>query len=114
MLLNNKGIPPKNWERALARGKTTELQDFVVQMTGFNLSNSVFVDCTASDDVVSMYENVMRAGVTVVTPNKGANSGLFANYRKLHNLAPKNKKLFLQEMAYRELKIIPERIILCF
>lgn len=96
-LLNNKGISFKNWRQKLAKGKPVKLQDFVSQMIELNLSNSVFVDCTASEEVVLVYKNIIKAGIAIVTPNKKANSGLFAQYQKLRELAQESHVSFLYE-----------------
>mgnify|MGYP006202264265 CR=1 FL=1 len=51
-----------------------DLNQFISQMESMNFSNSVFVDCTASQDVADFYERVLDAKVAIVTPNKKANS----------------------------------------
>lgn len=97
MLLNDKGISFKDWKQKIIKGKIVQLQDFVCQMIELNLPNSVFVDCTASEGVVSVYENIIKAGIAIVTPNKKANSGPLAQYQKLRELAQKNHAPFLYE-----------------
>ena len=43
-------------------------------MTALNLSNSIFVDCTSSAEVTAFYEDILSANISIVTPNKKANS----------------------------------------
>jgi bifunctional aspartokinase / homoserine dehydrogenase 1 len=74
-----------------------DLQAFISQMEEMNFSNSVFVDCTASQDVADTYERVLEAMVAIVTPNKKANSGSLDNYRTLKKLAKKREVKFLYE-----------------
>ena len=45
-----------------------------------DLFNSVFVDCTASDDIPSIYPRLLSANVNVVTANKLAASGKYDVY----------------------------------
>ncbi len=75
----------------------TDLDKFVEQMETMNFSNSVFVDCTASQEVADVYEKVLEAKVAIVTPNKKANSGDLDTYRKLKKLAYKRSVKFLYE-----------------
>ena len=44
-----------------------------------------------------MYENIIKAGIAIVTPNKKANSGDFARYKKLKDMAKKNHTSFIYE-----------------
>ena len=59
------------------------LKAFVQKMISFNLPNSCFCDCTASDDVSALYAKILGASISIVTPNKRANSGKLAYYRQL-------------------------------
>ena len=52
-----------------------------------NLPNAVVVDATAGPDVPALYDRLMRASVTVATPNKVALSGAQADYDRLQALA---------------------------
>ena len=81
----------------LTPGRPTDLKEFVAQMIKLNLPNSVFVDCTASETVVSYYESILTAGIAIVTPNKKANSGLLKSYQKLHKVAKANNAAFCYE-----------------
>jgi len=59
------------------------LDSFVERMLALNLPNACFCDCTASDKVSSLYGKILEASIAVVTPNKRANSGSMAYYKKL-------------------------------
>ncbi|MCL6261398.1 bifunctional aspartate kinase/homoserine dehydrogenase I [Aquiflexum sp. TKW24L] len=74
-----------------------DLQKFITQMEDMNFSNTVFVDCTASQEVADTYEQVLEAKVAIVTPNKKANSGSLENYKALKKLAYKRGVKFLYE-----------------
>jgi aspartokinase/homoserine dehydrogenase 1 len=74
-----------------------DLDKFLQQMEEMNFSNSVFVDCTASQDVAGAYERVLEASIPIVTPNKKANSGTLERYKSLKKLAYKRGVKFLYE-----------------
>ena len=77
--------------------KPMDLEKFIQQMEEMNFSNSVFVDCTASQDVAGAYERVLEASIPIVTPNKKANSGSLERYKALKKLAYKRGVKFLYE-----------------
>jgi len=97
MLLNETGIPTQNWQTKLTRAKPLQLQKFVGQILELNLPNSVFVDCTASEEIVPEYNKLLASGVAIITPNKKAASGPLANYRKLNELASNNQTKFIYD-----------------
>jgi aspartokinase/homoserine dehydrogenase 1 len=66
-------------------------------MLHLNLSNSIFVDCTASQSVVDVYEQVLDNNISITTPNKLANSGPLDNYNKLYRLSRKKYIKYLYE-----------------
>ena len=91
------GISASKWRKGLKRGNPMELQHFAAQMIELKLARSVFVDCTASEEVAAVYGDILAAGIAIVTPNKKANSGSFKQYRKLHALTRENNAPFLYE-----------------
>lgn len=97
MMFDGKGIALKNWEQKLKKGETVNLEVFVSQMIKMNLPKSIFLDCTASEDIVSLYSKILNAGIAIITPNKKANSGALERYKKLKDLAKKNKTSFIYE-----------------
>ena len=50
-------------------------------------SNSIFVDCTASEIVASEYFGLLKNNVSVVTANKIAGSSEYKTYESLKNMA---------------------------
>jgi bifunctional aspartokinase / homoserine dehydrogenase 1 len=98
MLLDPKGMGLDNWhERQHSDGVTTSLPAFVEQIKAYNLPNSVFIDCTSDKDIVQYYESLLDANVSVVTPNKVANSGPYSEYRRLQRTALNRGVKFLYE-----------------
>ena len=98
MLLDGKGLDLTNWhEQQLAEGVTTSLPAFIEKMKDYNLPNSVFIDCTSDKDIVQFYESLLDANISVVTPNKVANSGPYSEYRRLQRTALNRGVKFLYE-----------------
>lgn len=54
---------------------------YIQRMKEMNLPQSIFIDCTSSEDVVAHYAEVLESSVSIVTPNKIANSGKLSNYK---------------------------------
>ncbi|MDR3128746.1 MAG: bifunctional aspartate kinase/homoserine dehydrogenase I [Tannerellaceae bacterium] len=66
----------------------------ILDMDSFN---SVFVDCTASPDIASLYETLLNNNVSVVAANKNAASSSYDNYFRLKETARKRDIKFLFE-----------------
>jgi aspartokinase/homoserine dehydrogenase 1 len=84
MLFDGGGIPPAEAKARLALSETPfNIEGFVRRMKAENLPNSCFCDCTASETVAAVYESVLQAAISIVTPNKKANSGALDYYKRL-------------------------------
>ncbi len=98
MLFETPGIAINNFDKKLAEsGEKTEIEKFVKKMAYLNLPNSVFVDCSASADVAKVYESVLKESISIVTPNKKANSSDYKTYKQLQESAKKANVKFLYE-----------------
>jgi bifunctional aspartokinase / homoserine dehydrogenase 1 len=98
MLIEANGINLNNWKDKLDNSNTkSKLQGFVEEMKSLNLQNTVFVDCTSSSEVIRHYEEVLNGSISIVTPNKLANSGMYKDYQKLQKSARKHGVKFLYE-----------------
>ncbi len=78
-------------------GESMHMKSFIDHMITLNLPNSIFVDCTSSEDVTTFYEAVLSANISIVTPNKKANSGPLEKYKNLKTTAFKRGVKFLYE-----------------
>ena len=78
-------------------GEAMDMQVFLDRIRELNLSNSIFVDCTSSETVTDFYEAILSANISIVTPNKKANSGPLQKYRTLKSIAFKRGIKFLYE-----------------
>ncbi|MCS6967554.1 MAG: bifunctional aspartate kinase/homoserine dehydrogenase I [Cytophagales bacterium] len=98
MLINENGIPLDKWREELeSRGQPSDIEQFVEQMNLVNLANSVFVDNTASAAVANVYDKVLQASISIVTPNKIANSSSYAQYARNRQLAKRHGVMMLYE-----------------
>ncbi|MDR2027562.1 MAG: bifunctional aspartate kinase/homoserine dehydrogenase I, partial [Prevotellaceae bacterium] len=62
-----------------------------------NLFNSIFVDCTANDDIPKIYGDLLKHNISVVTANKIAASSSYETYSELKQSARKSGVKFLFE-----------------
>lgn len=98
MLFDEEGITLTDWKNALEQSPdAADQQEFAVRAREFNLRNSILVDCTASAEIVHLYEGALTHGMSIVTPNKVACSGPYERYRQLKRLATQRGIKFLYE-----------------
>lgn len=97
-LIQEDGISMEIWKKELAKnGEKANIDHFIEEMHSLNLSNSIFIDCTASEEISAAYDKVLESSISIVTANKKANSGSLENYEKLQTLAFKNNVAYLYE-----------------
>jgi bifunctional aspartokinase / homoserine dehydrogenase 1 len=98
MLFNEEGLSLDDAvTQMLEKGEEMNLNAFIGTMMSFNLSNSIFVDCTSSEEVTEHYEIILSSNISIVTPNKKANSGSYQKYLLLKQSAQKRGVKFLYE-----------------
>ncbi|MBR6933087.1 MAG: bifunctional aspartate kinase/homoserine dehydrogenase I, partial [Bacteroidales bacterium] len=56
-------------------------------LTGISLKNSIFVDCTSSEDIVFRYPGLFKAGYSIVSCNKNPFAGPYETYKALKESA---------------------------
>ncbi|MCU4175380.1 bifunctional aspartate kinase/homoserine dehydrogenase I [Carboxylicivirga sp. N1Y90] len=87
MIFNNRGLEVESAIDVLQEASPGNIDQFVDQIIANNLSNSVFVDCSASPLVANQYQKLLENNVSVVTANKIASSSTFETYDKLKKTA---------------------------
>ncbi len=98
MVFNRDGIDISTFAESLNKSdQTSSLGGFVKGIKDMNIYNSVFVDCTASDDVANIYKEVLSSNISIVTANKVAASSDFENYSELKKIAKRKGVKFLFE-----------------
>lgn len=97
-LFNREGIDLSNYMEQLAQNGIPTTPEVIAQeIERMNIFNSVFVDCTASNDVAAIYDSLLLSNVSVVTANKIAASSEYEHYQKLKNTARARGVKFLFE-----------------
>ena len=98
MLINADGISLQDWMNELTKnGEPSQIEGFVQAMNDLNLPNSVFVDNTASAVVPAVYLEILKSSISIVTPNKVANSQSYIQYQQLREMAFQKGVRFLYE-----------------
>ena len=97
-ILDRNGIDLTSYRELLDRegqvSTPATLRDEIVNM---NIFNSVFVDCTASKDIASLYQSLLENNISVVAANKVAASNTYESYEKLKKTALARGVKFLYE-----------------
>lgn len=108
MALDTHAFKIEDCKSVLAHAKDKmHIDTFVDRMLSLNLINSVFVDCTSSQDLANAYERILNASISIVTPNKKANSGTSKYYKALREaLARRGAKFFYGSNAGAGLPVI--------
>jgi aspartokinase/homoserine dehydrogenase 1 len=78
-------------------GEPMQMQAFVDRVIALNKPNSIFVDCTSSEEVTNYYAALLEANISIVTPNKKANSGSYEKYQEMKSVAFKRGVKFFYE-----------------
>lgn len=98
MAFDRDGINIDNFKEVLDKSEeASSLQGFVNHIKEMNIYNSVFVDCTASEDVITIYKEILQSNVSIVAANKIAASSDFHSYQELKNTAKRKGVKFLFE-----------------
>ena len=98
MLFVREGIDLENYRENLNNNgldaSAAKICQEVVQM---NIFNSVFVDCTANQDIAALYQALLENNTSVVAANKLAASSSFKNYNTLKEISRRKGVKFLFE-----------------
>ncbi|HBG24343.1 MAG: bifunctional aspartate kinase/homoserine dehydrogenase I [Bacteroidetes bacterium RIFOXYA12_FULL_40_10] len=98
MLFNSDGLRASQMN--LAQEKEAEVADFelfVKRATKERAPYALFVDCTPSESIAQLYPQILSAGISIVTPNKRANSGSYELYLQIKEACKKSSTGFLYE-----------------
>jgi aspartokinase/homoserine dehydrogenase 1 len=98
MIMNPDGLDLTNWRDDVRKSHSKSSVDEIIKFVKETKPlNPVFVDCTASYDLPERYVDLFKAGMSVVTPNKRANSMKIAYYHELRRTANLMHRRFLYE-----------------
>ena len=97
-VFDREGIDIANYKELLDKSNVIATPENIKDgVLGMNIFNSVFVDCTANEDIASLYAELLSHNVNVVAANKIAASSCYKNYSKLKHIARKKDVKFLFE-----------------
>ncbi len=95
MIFDESGIDLNNWKEILQNSKLkSNIEKFIDRMKEKNLPNSILVDCTANDSVVNHYTKILSSSISIVTPNKIANTQSYEQFVSLRETAGKHNVQF--------------------
>lgn len=96
-MFDREGLELENFRERLKQSEPSNINRLKNEVIGMNIFNSVFVDCTASEDVAALYHEFLEHSISVVAANKVAASSDFENYVKLKSTAVRRGVKFLFE-----------------
>ncbi len=98
ILFKRDGINLETYKEEVAKNGTPSspkvILDGILEM---NIFNAVFVDCTASSQIATLYKELLQNNVSVVAANKITASGDYDTYSELKDLARQKGIKFLFE-----------------
>lgn len=96
-MFNREGIDLTDYREQLKHSEPSNIERLKNEVIGMNIFNSVFVDCTASPEVASLYGDFFEHNISVVAANKVAASSEYKDYAELKATARKRGVKFLFE-----------------
>lgn len=97
-LFSREGIDLENYREDIeSKGIPNSPELMRENIINMNIFNAVFVDCTASDSVPTIYRDMLSNNISVVTANKIAASSDYESYIDLKNTARERNIKFLFE-----------------
>lgn len=96
-IFDKSGLELDGYREALEKGMSITAESLRDEIIKMNIFNAVFVDCTASEELAGIYEELFKHGISVVTANKIAASSDYDNYSKLKQTALDHGVKFLFE-----------------
>ena len=96
-VFSREGLDLSQWQQLLDVAPTSNVHRLRDEVIGMNIFNSVFVDCTASEEVASLYKGFLEHNINVVAANKIAASSDYENYHELKTVAQRRGVKYLFE-----------------
>lgn len=86
-MYDREGLSLEGYREALMASPASNISKLRDDVIGMNIFNSVFVDCTASTEVASLYHDFLSHSISVVAANKVAASSDYPEYAQLKSTA---------------------------
>lgn len=97
-VFDREGLDTENYQARLAESDIEATPENIRNgVIGMNIFNSVFVDCTASQEIAALYADLLSHNINVVAANKIAASSDYESYIELKRIASKKDVKFLFE-----------------
>lgn len=93
-IFNRDGIDLNHYHELLEESEPSNAEKLKTGILGMNIFNSVFVDCTASKDIASLYQDLLEHNISIIAANKIAASSEYENYTQLKQTALQRGVLF--------------------
>lgn len=93
-IFNRDGIDLNHYHELLEESEPSNAEKLKTSILGMNIFNSVFVDCTASKDIASLYQDLLEHNISIIAANKIAASSEYENYTQLKQTALQRGVLF--------------------
>jgi aspartokinase/homoserine dehydrogenase 1 len=88
MVFNRDGVDLADYKELLNKSeKASDFESFIKEMIGMNVFNSVFIDCTANEELAKHYLQILESSISIVAANKVAASSEFSYYQQLKDTA---------------------------
>ena len=84
---DREGIDLNEYEKRLRAGEPANTEKMLKGIINMNIFNAVFVDCTASKQIASLYQTLLEHNISIVAANKIAASSDYENYARLKQTA---------------------------
>jgi len=114
MMLSEEGLKADDWNRVAGKNsgdmmaipererddvnfKKADIEKFVARMVEQRAPHTLFADCTSSAGVAGLYAGILSAGISVVTPNKRANSDSYELYLQIREACHRGGSGYLYE-----------------
>jgi len=96
MAFSDQGIDLNNWKKILNESeKRFSISKFINHIDAE--THPVFVDCTSNKEIANAYASILQKHISIVTPNKKANSGNYSSYRLLKELSQENQVKYIYD-----------------
>lgn len=86
-IFSRDGIDLENYQEQLKASEPSSPEKLREAIIGMNIFNSVFVDCTASQDIAQLYQSFLERNISVIAANKIAASSKYSDYLRLKTTA---------------------------
>ncbi len=86
-VFSRDGIELEDYRNLLKNSAPSNVARLREEVIGMNIFNSVFVDCTASKEISSLYQDFLEHNISVIAANKIAASSDYDSYLKLKKTA---------------------------